>query len=483
MKAQFDSAEPTPRSSFDMVEKTLAKPSPSTSSSSPASSVIESSKAPTLVDPSIPNGGLRAWLVVLGSFLIHCFCFLPSEYIFGLFESAYLVEYPGSSHSEIAFVGTLGSSSTYFIGFTAGYLADRLGYRLTTMLGTIIMTVALVLASFTHAIWQLYLTQGIMFGIGASLVYYPAIGAPSHWFSTKCGMAIGIAVSGTGIGGLVGAPAAQALLDNVGYRWTLRILAGATLVACGSASFLISERRSGKDTTNDSAAAVNVAEQGQPSEKVGEEAAQPASFLQQLKVFKNPQFMALTGAELAASFGFLIPMYFYHSYSMFIGLSAETGALITGLASGASCLGRIAIGVAADRLPRTLVVSFCSWIMCLSVLIMWNFSKTFGVYLAFALTFGFFAGGYVSVVPLVVSDTFGAQQLSTVIGFLYAVSGIGMLFGATIAGAILDSTKPNITYLPVIMTAGAMLFIGASCITAWVYFRRKAKKAARAAAH
>ncbi|KAF9975398.1 hypothetical protein BGZ73_000962 [Actinomortierella ambigua] len=477
MKAQFDSAEPTPRSSFDVVEKSLAKPS-SSSTSSPASSVIESSKTPTLVDPSIPNGGVRAWLVVLGSFLIHCFCFLPSEYIFGLFETVYLVEYPGSSHSAIAFVGTLGSAATYFAGFAAGYLADRLGYRLTTLLGTVIMTAALVLASFCHEVWQLYLTQGIMFGIGASLVYYPAIGAPSHWFSTKCGMATGIAVSGTGIGGLVGAPAAQALLNNVGSRWTLRILAGANLAACGSAAFLISERKH----TTESAPAVSEAEQGQPCEKASEEA-QPASFLQQLKVFKDPQFMSLTGSELATAFGFLIPMYFYHSYSMFIGLSAETGALITGLSSGASCIGRIIVGMAADRFPRTVVVPFCSWIMCLSVFFMWTWSKSYGLYLAFALVFGFFAGGYVSVVPVVVSDTFGAQQMSTVIGFMYAVSGIGMLFGATIAGAILDATKPNITYVPAIMTAGAMLFIGAACMTAWVYFRRKAKETARAAAH
>jgi len=87
------------------------------------------------------------------------------------------------------------------------------------------MALALILASFATQIWQLMLTQGVLFGIGASLAYYPAIGAPSHWFDAKRGFALGLAVSGTGLGGLALAPATQALMDGVGVEWTLRALA------------------------------------------------------------------------------------------------------------------------------------------------------------------------------------------------------------------------------------------------------------------
>lgn len=167
------------------------------------------------------------------------------------------------------------------------------------------------------------------------------------------------------------------------------------------------------------------------------------------------------------------------AYSLHIGLTAQNGALIAGISSGASCIGRIALGFAADRLPKTLVVSVCAWMTAGSILIVWTLSKSFGVYLVFAIIYGFFAGGYVSLVPLVVSETFGSHQLSTVIGFMYAASGVGMLSGAPIAGMILDSTKPNINYLPVIMTAGGTLLLGAICVTAWVFFRRQDKKAKR----
>ncbi|KAF9956680.1 hypothetical protein BGZ72_002566 [Mortierella alpina] len=447
-----------------------------------APSFIGISQSPTLVDISdrAPDGGLRAWMVVLGSFLIHCFCFAPTEYVFGMFEHHYLELYPSSSSGAIAFIGTLGSSTTYFAGFVSGVSADKFGYRVTALLGTGIMALALILASFANQVWHLYLTQGVLFGIGASLVYYPAIGAPSHWFDAKRGLALGLAVSGTGLGGLGLAPATQALMDSVGVAWTLRALALFALIVCGTASFLIVERENGKKMPEPTPAITDV-EIGQIAEKLSmkKKPTGLAGFFAELKVFKNPQFLSLTFAELSASIGFLIPMYYFQTYSLFIGLSTQNGALIAGLSSGASCIGRIVLGYAADRLPKTAVVSVCAWMTAGSILIVWTLSKSFGVYLLFALLYGFFAGGYVSLVPLVLSETFGAHQLSTVIGFMYAASGVGMLSGAPIAGMILDATKPNISYLPVIMTAGGTLLLGALCISAWVFFRRLDKSSKR----
>ena len=63
-----------------------------------------------------------------------------------------------------------------------------------------------------------------MFGTGASLSYFSALAAPTHWFKRKRGLAMGIAASGAGLGGFILAPVAQHLVDKVGVEWTLRIL-------------------------------------------------------------------------------------------------------------------------------------------------------------------------------------------------------------------------------------------------------------------
>lgn len=64
-----------------------------------------------------------------------------------------------------------------------------------------------------------------MFGVGASLSYYPAVAAPSHWFVSKRGLATGLAVSGVGAGGSFLAPLTHWLIDRLDIQWTLRVLA------------------------------------------------------------------------------------------------------------------------------------------------------------------------------------------------------------------------------------------------------------------
>lgn len=105
---------------------------------------------------SLKEGGTKGWLAVLGSFLIHCFVFAPTEFIFGIFEHHYQIVFPGASASSIAFVGTTGSGITYLTGFLSGIVADRFGYRPTAFVGTVIMSVSLVLASFSTAVKILY---------------------------------------------------------------------------------------------------------------------------------------------------------------------------------------------------------------------------------------------------------------------------------------------------------------------------------------
>jgi len=115
---------------------------------------VSSSEAKADVPSLLPvrDGGPKAWLVVLGSFLIHTFAFAPTEYIFGIFELHYQTIYPTASASSIAFIGTTGSATTYIAGFLAGVVADRVGFRKTALCGTFIMSLSLVLASFARQV-------------------------------------------------------------------------------------------------------------------------------------------------------------------------------------------------------------------------------------------------------------------------------------------------------------------------------------------
>jgi hypothetical protein len=115
---------------------------------------------------------------------------------------------------------------------------------LTVFFGACFIFAGLFLASFSNQLYQYYLTQGILYGIGASFTYFvslspftcimlyanncfgkPAVSIPSQWFDKRRGLATGIAVSGSGVGGLLLSIATAQLLNSVGLGWTLRITA------------------------------------------------------------------------------------------------------------------------------------------------------------------------------------------------------------------------------------------------------------------
>lgn len=62
-----------------------------------------------------------------------------------------------------------------------------------------------------------------MFGIGGSFLYFPCLAAPQQWFTTKRGLAVGVSMCGSGIGGLIISNIVQASIIHLGYRWALRV--------------------------------------------------------------------------------------------------------------------------------------------------------------------------------------------------------------------------------------------------------------------
>ena len=160
-------------------------------------------------------------------------------------------------------------------------------------------------------------------------------------------------------------------------------------------------------------------------------------------------------------------------------MSAENGALVLGLSNGASFVGRVVLGLVSDYVSNTRMLLLCSWATAFAVMVLWTIAKSYGTLLLMGLMFGFFAGGYVSLVPVAVAQSFGTKQMASTIGLMYAAGGLGMLGGAPLAGYLLDVTRPTISYLPVTLTAGSTMTLGAICVSSWAYFNWRALRARR----
>ncbi|KAI9187974.1 hypothetical protein H9P43_002365 [Blastocladiella emersonii ATCC 22665] len=389
--------------------------------------------------PGQIDGGWTAWLVVLASFLAHLSAF-SIQYSYGIFQVWYqTVDFPTASPASLSLVGTLGPASMFVAGLVSGRLAEERGFRPVMTLGAIILGAGMVLASFATEVWQLALTQGVMYGVGSSLVYFPVIALPNQWFNKKRSLAVGLAVSGSGVGGLIGANAVQALLPAVGSAWTLRIL--------GIASFALLM------------VAVALSESRIPTKKRNDP-------IIDFTMLRDKQFLLMLVGSCLIPFGYLTPFYYLPAYTVKIARKAPSfAAFLLTILNVASIVGRIATGYIADKIGN--INSFIISVIAAGVtmLAFWLPAGTSSALLIiFAITFGYLAGGFISLTPVVAAQLFGIARLPSMLGLLYAVTAIGNLSGNPIAGAIIGSAShdvmPSREYTWAIVFSGAIMILG-----------------------
>ncbi|OGM47169.1 MFS monocarboxylate transporter [Aspergillus bombycis] len=149
-----------------------------------------------------PNGGLAAWSGVFASFLLFITTWGFSTTL-SAFQSYYQSDLLStSSPSRIAWVGTIQAFFLISTGVITGPLFDR-GYLHHLMIaGCFLTTLGLMLLSLSTEYYQVFLSQGVCYGVGSGLIYVPALSLVSTRFTTRGGIAVGLVTSGASIGTL-----------------------------------------------------------------------------------------------------------------------------------------------------------------------------------------------------------------------------------------------------------------------------------------
>ncbi|KAF9960476.1 hypothetical protein BGZ72_006858 [Mortierella alpina] len=390
------------------------------------------------------------YVIVACSFLIY-FTVFGIEHTFGVYQEYYSSPSAepflrDASTQSIAMIGTLATTFTYLLGAFSGRFADIAGYRISAVLGAVIMGAGLIGASFATSLSALYICQGVVLGIGSSLVYLPAVSCPAHWFERYRSIAIGIVVCGSGLGGLVLGPLTEYLITHVGVYWTLRIQGILCLVGIGGSGMMLKTR----------------------VKKVpGQNKRVPMDFT----ICKEIPFLTLASANFLTSLGYMIPFFFLSTFAVFHGQTASTGALMIGILNGASLVGRLTLGFITDRVGRINMLFICAMVSGLSILCIWSVASSVQVITVFAVIYGFTCGGYFSVIPSVIAEIYGLDRLTTVTGLLYGSIGLGYLIGSPVSGLLLDITKPNTSYIYVVIFSGSSMTLSSFALFYLKYWR------------
>ncbi|HEU0102111.1 MAG TPA: MFS transporter [Mycobacteriales bacterium] len=386
-------------------------PRPSRAPSAPA--------APDLQDSP------QAWLVVVAAF-VAMFTSFGVAYSFGAFLQP-MSEALGSGPGATAAVFSLTTMALFGLGALSGPAVDRFGPRRVVLVGALAMGLGLLLTSRATALWQAYVGHGLGVGLGVACSYVPLVAVVGGWFTRRRTLAVGIAVSGIGLGTLLVAPLAADLIDRYGWRQAYLILAAVSTVALAGCGLLV---RAAPVTTQGEAAPL-------------------------LPRLRTPTYLRLYASGLLLSVVLFVPFVHLPAYAASRGAGDVAAATLVGVIGAASIVGRLALGAAAARTGVLRTYQACFALMAGSFLC-WLGAPGYPRLVVFAVLLGIGYGGFVALGPALVAHLFGVRGLGGLLGVLYTCSAVGSAIGPPAAGAMIGATGE---YLPVILAA---LAIGAA---------------------
>ena len=330
-----------------------------------------------------------------------------------------ITESTGWSNTAVSTAMTLNFLAMGAAGFGWGALSDRIGPRPVVLAGAVLLGLGLFLASRAASALEFQLAFGVLVGIAAGSFFTPMIAAVMGWFTHHRGLAVSLVSVGIGVAPMTMSPFAAWLITQMDWRsaqLVFALIVWATLVP--AALFV----RRPPATQVSSASAPDPREERL---SVG-------------KALRSAPFIVLAVTFFACCAAHAGPIFHTVSYAMTCGLAPLAAVTVYSVEGLAGLGGRLALGVAADRLgvKRVLIGGLLVQAVAAGAFI---YASRLGEFYAVAAVFGFAYGGVMPLYAVLAREYFGQRILGTVFGAAAMISSLGMALGPAIGGWIYDS--------------------------------------------
>ncbi|CAN8105568.1 unnamed protein product [Discula destructiva] len=397
--------------------------------------------------PKAPDGGLQAWLQVLGGFFIY-FNTWGLMISYGVFQSYYethlLTNY---SSSSISWIGTMQAFFLIEVGVVTGPLYDQGYLRYILATGIFLLTLGVMMASIATEFYAVFLSLGVCSGIGMGCMFFPGVTSINTYFNAKRGLASGLAALGSGVGAIVYPVVLRELISQVSFDWAIRTV-GFIIFGTSLVPLLV------------------VRPLWLPSGK---------RKLFDMNIFKDFVYTFWSLTNFVSWIGLQIPLFYITLYATDVVHISQYNAFYLSAILGAGSLpGRVISTVASDKFgPLWVYASMTAFAGILSLV--WIRVTTYGGLIVVVLLYGFAYGAVSSLPPSAVAAlTEDLTTLGTKIGLSFSFAGFAMLVGPPIAGAI----KTGSGFKAVFGFSGAMTTAGSLVLfyAAYLHQRQVGKK-------
>ncbi|KAM4576275.1 monocarboxylate transporter 13 [Odontesthes bonariensis] len=311
----------------------------------------------------------------------------------------------------------------------ASALTLRFSQRVVMMIGGLLCTLGLLLASLDLSLPWLYLTMGILEGTGISFSWIPAMSMVSHYFARWRPIAYAIASSGECVFAVVFSPFFKWLIEMYGWQGALLLIGGLQLNICVCGALmrpLETSHRSteeGKDSLEDDAL---------PSER---------KRIFQCSLLKKTELLLYILFAIFAAAGFFIPTLFLVPFANSLGIDEYWPAFILSVLAVADLVGRLFCGWFANmRFVRNLQLLCIVATLLGVILLLFPISHNYWAILVFASLYGFLFGCVVAIHVTSIVDIVTLEGFESGLGLLMLFRSIGGFVGPPAGGWLVDQT-------------------------------------------
>ena len=366
----------------------------------------------------------RGWAVVTGSLIGVGFCsqiFIATGYTI---LAAGLASAFGWSFADLALAATLFLAGQVLGYPIAGFITDRFGTLRSALAGIVLFALHLIILTRITALWQLYVVM-LSMGLFGPLTYIiPYARAVSLWFSRKRGIAFGIVMAGTALGGILYPLSIQQIIAASGWTQALLAVAAIQLLICLPAvAFLV----------RDSPEPFGLCPDGDPApaENSGPEAARAAAAEGRTfgEAVRSMDFWLL------ASVFFLVGLTSFAVVTNSVHILKETASLdiaqvakVQAIIGVTILVGRLIIGALLDRFSDRWAGAIIN-ILAAMGFVGFAMSDNLVMVLVSGAFLGFAVGGEGNILPFMVAKYFGQRSFGKILGAAMGIFGLGTALG------------------------------------------------------
>jgi OFA family oxalate/formate antiporter-like MFS transporter len=331
--------------------------------------------------------------------------------------------------------------------FFGGLWLNKKGPRVVALTGGFLYGLGVFLASFSaNKLWWLYLSYGLISGIGVGFGYIVPIAVLVKWFPDRRGLITGIAVGGFGAGALVTAPVATRLIQSVGVLHTFAYLGIAYIVVTMATGAFMRNPPVGWKPAGWAPSVTQTAQRAAADYTLGGALQTWQWWALWLLLFLNTS----AGISLISQES---PM-----FQEIAKVSAIVAAGMVGIVSIGNAVGRIFWASISDAITRrwTFVTMFV-----LQVGLFWMLPGTSSAALLTVLSFIILMcyGGGFGTMPAFVADYFGSKNVGPIYGLMLTAWGTASAFGPLLIAHLRQSSGSYTSGLHVIACIMALSII------------------------